>query len=181
MSSAESTSGIESLLELIPPTNAVDARSSDEWAGVIAATGPLPPDYTAFIDRYGFVRLDDFLMIYSPFAPPGPGNLIDQMAIDLDAYRTLRLGHEDEMPLPPLPEPGGLLPLGRSDNGDVLFWLTGGDDPWPIIVIGEGDRRHTRLDLTLVELLRRLVTSEVVLDVFPSSFPRGPSQFVPAI
>ena len=178
MSSAE-PSGIERLLELVPPPNEVETHSPQEWAGALASTGRLPPDYIDFIDRYGFVRLDDFLMIYSPFAPTGPGNLVDQMDIDLDAYRALRSGHEDEMPLAALPETGGLLPLGRSDNGDVLFWLTGGDDPWPIIVIGEGDRRHSRLEVTLVELLGGLVTGEIVLDVFPDSFPHTPTQFVP--
>jgi hypothetical protein len=40
------------------------------------------------------------------------------------------------VPFPLFPDPGGALPWARSDNGDVVYWLTRGDDPdrWPVAV-----------------------------------------------
>jgi SMI1-KNR4 cell-wall len=173
---------IEALLALVPSTPLDD----DDWPGIQYDWNivedelgmALPDDYQEFIECYGFVRLDDFLMVYSPFAPRGPGNLLDQLSLDLDAYRTARTGREAEMPLAPLPEPGGLLPLGRTDNGDQLFWLTvGTPNAWPIILIAEGDRRHERIEMSITRFLAALITDDIDVVAFPPKFPRSSPAF----
>ena len=44
----------------------------------------------------------------------------------LAAYRQTRARFPERLPLPPFPEQGGVLPLGRTDNGDELYWVTQG-------------------------------------------------------
>jgi hypothetical protein len=178
---------IDALLALTPPV--AESATSDpsgagrqlDWNDVHDELGiELPDDYRAFIEHFGFVRLDDFLMIYSPFAPRGPGNLIDQYSIDLDAYRAIRTGHEADMPLEPLPLAGGLLPLGRTDNGDQLFWRTAFEpNAWPTVVIADGDRHHQQFDLSITALLAGLIANDVTVAAFPEKFPRSSPTFIP--
>ncbi|WP_406266022.1 hypothetical protein OH799_19440 [Nocardia sp. NBC_00881] len=42
-----------------------------------------------------------------------------------------------EVPFPGYPAPGGLLRWGGNYNGDMLCWLTEGEDPddWPVVVV----------------------------------------------
>jgi hypothetical protein len=77
--------------------------------------------------------VDDFLYLFNPFAAGQDGNLLAEKDRVLAAYRQTRARFPDRLPLPPFPEPGGVLPLGRTDNGDELYWVTDGDpDDWPV-------------------------------------------------
>lgn len=177
-----SAEALGTLVQRCPPSMPLrqDSPRAQLWAAVESQIGTeLPSDYRAFIDAYGHVRLDDFLQIFSPFAPANSGNLVTESTSVLSAYRTLRAAFADEMPLPAFPEPGGLLPFGRTDNGDDLYWRTiGRPDDWPIVIFGARERDHQQIDRNTTGLLLALLTGEVDVTVLPSSFPKPSAQFV---
>ncbi len=113
-----------------PPPEPVEAGRAEEWPAVEAALGTaLPDDYKRFTEQYGSGKFDDFLYLFNPFAPAGQdGNLLYEKDAVLAAYTETRAKFPDRLPWPPFPEAGGVLPLGRSDNGDELYWVT---DPVP--------------------------------------------------
>jgi hypothetical protein len=44
--------------------------------------------------------------------------------------------HQQPLLLAAWPAPGGLLPLGTTDNGDQRYWLTAGaPQAWPLVVL----------------------------------------------
>jgi len=105
---------LERLRELLPPpAEPVEPGRPDSWPAVEATLGTrLPRDFKAFAERYGSGKVDDFLYLFNPFAAGQDGNL------------------------PLFPEHGGVLPLGRTDNGDELYWVTDGDpDDWPVALL----------------------------------------------
>jgi hypothetical protein len=122
---------------LPPPAHPVELGRPDGWAQVERALGTgLPGDYKAFTERYGSGMVDDFLYLFNPFTQgPGwqPAGRKDRV---LAAYGQTRARFPDRLPLPAFPEPGGVLPLGRTDNGDELYWVTEGDpDRWPVALL----------------------------------------------
>lgn len=129
---------LERLRQLLPPpAEPVEPGRPDGWAAVEAALGTgLPGDFKAFTELYGSGTVDDFLYLFNPFARGQDGNLLVEKDRVLAAYRQTRARFPDQLPLPPFPESGGVLPLGRTDNGDELYWVTGGHpDGWPVALL----------------------------------------------
>lgn len=127
---------------LLPPETVREAGASvREWNDVFAAIGTrLPEDYVQFINSYGTGSVCGFFWVYNPFSGNKNLNLLSSWTGTLSAMASLRadptFGHE-MVPFPLYFEPGGLLPWGRTINGEDLFWKTAGDpDRWTIIVIG---------------------------------------------
>jgi hypothetical protein len=91
----------------------------------------------------------------------------------LAGYRETRAKFPDRLPLPPWPDPGGLLPLGRSDNGNELYWLTGGPaDAWPVVAFAGRSTRHEVHRHPVTAFLALLLSGELSTSVFPDSFLR---------
>ncbi len=181
-SSDRPADGLIRLVERCPPASQRLA-THEPWHSVEQSIGTvLPVDYKAFVDTYGFVRLDDFLMVFSPFTDDGPGDLLTESVSGIEAYRTLQRRFPADMTLPAFPEPGGILPLGRTDNGDDLHWLTlGPPDEWPIVIFGSRERRHQQIDRNLTGLLVSLLDRDEVVPVFPDRFPRDDARFDPVV
>ncbi len=160
-------SPFDRLLLAAPPPEGRASPTASAWASVQDRLGTdLPTDYRRFIDTYGFVRLDDILMVYDPFAPAGPGNLVDQVMFDSEA---LGVSWPDD----------GVLPVGRSDNGDVVTWVCHGEpDSWTVAIWPEDGREPEALGLGLAALLDGLCSGDVIVDAFPERFPRS-AVFVP--
>src|SRR5829696_7595805 len=129
---------LERLRELLPPpAEPVEAGRPDGWDEIEAALGTgLPGDFKAFTELYGSGMVDDFLYLFNPFAAGEDGNLLVETDRVLDGYRQTRARFPDRLPLPPFPDEGGVLPVGRTDNGDELYWVTEGDpDDWPVALL----------------------------------------------
>jgi hypothetical protein len=163
--------GLERLRELVPPP-VEPVENQGDWKQVEAKLGTtLPADYKAFTEAYGSGKFDDFLWLFNPFAPEGPGNLLDERVSTLDAYAESRAKHPDRYPPPPFPEPGGVLPLGRSDNGDELYWVTEGKpDTWKVAVLGSRGRPFEVHPLGVTAFLAALLAGELETKVFPDEF-----------
>jgi hypothetical protein len=175
---------LERLRALVPPpAEPVETGGAEpDWQAVEAKLGTaLPDDYKAFTQAYGSGKFDDFLWLFSPFAPPGPGNLVDERASTLDAYAESRTKFPERYPLPPFPEPGGVLPLGRSDNGDELYWVTEGEpDEWQIALFGSRSTPYERHALGVTAFLAALLAGELETRVFPDDvLKRAEHTFIP--
>ena len=144
----------------------------------------LPSDYKQFINVYGTGEFNDLFFIFNPFSGVEPMNLLWQAGVpeslmqDEELGRVYRLGsflehyrqflreNPDACPLPPYPEPGGLLPLGGDSNGGSVLWPTvGPSDEWPLVLLPHGLQPIEKHEMTLVEFLFRWLSGEL-----PGSF-----------
>lgn len=170
------------LIQLVPPPARPAATGSrPEWEAAGRALGSgLPDDYRALIGTYGAGRFDDFLVVFSPFTADGPGNLLHERQAVLDGYRRRRRAFPHRFPLPAHPEPGGLLPLGRTDNGDELFWLTTGHpERWAVVTFEARSADPERFPGGVVAFLVALFSGSERPSWLPEELSSLAHRFVP--
>ena len=174
---------LDRLLQLLPPpADPVEPGRPDGWAAVEAALGTgLPGDFKAFTELYGSGTVDDFLYLFNPFAQGQDGNLVVEKDRVLAAYRQTRVRFPDRLPLPPFPEPGGVLPLGRTDNGDELYWVTDGDpDGWPVALVESRAALQELHQLPVTGFLTALAANQLASRILPADVLDRPShRFTP--
>ena len=174
---------LERLRQLLPPpADPVEPGRPDGWAEVETAIGTqLPGDFKAFTELYGSGMVDDFLYLFNPFAAGQDGNLLVEKDRVLAAYRQTRARFPDRLPLPAFPDAGGVLPLGRTENGDELYWVTEGHpDAWSVALL---ESRAAFLELhpmPVTGLLAALAANQLTSRVLPNDILGRPShQFTP--
>jgi hypothetical protein len=176
--------GLERLRSIAPPpAEPLEPGVPDGWPRVEAELGTaLPDDFKRFTELYGSGKFDDFLYLLNPFAADPAGNLIAARDTMLEAYAETRAKFPDRLPLPPWPEPGGLLPLGRSDNGNELYWLTGAEPAgWAVVAFAGRSTRHEIHPHPVTRFLALLLSGDLETQVFPERFLRGSThEFVPS-
>lgn len=161
-----------SLLNVLPsPQNPVEAPSPNNWSAVEAQLGKLPTDYKAFLEGFGSGSIDGFLWVFNPVSANHYLNLIQAKEPVITALKELRAGGEP-CPYPLYPEPGGLLPFGRTDNGDALFWQTVGEpDKWPVVVNAARDPTYEKFECDMTDFLAGILTRRLRCSIFPEGFP----------
>ena len=175
---SEGAGELDALVRLMPPPTAPrNPGDADDWPQIELRLGRrLPSDYKAFVATYGCGRIGEFLNVMNPFSDnPHVRDLPEAM---LKIYRDIR--KFEHIPFSLHPEPGGLIPWGDTDNGDVLFWVADPpDDPdrWSIAVSevrGPGWFRHPG---PLVRFLREWLTGTAVIEFMgdPTSATFEPS------
>jgi hypothetical protein len=174
---------LERLRELLPPpADPAEPGRPEGWAEVEAALGTaLPDDFKAYTEAYGSGKVDDFLYLFNPFAAGPDGNLLEETPRVLEAYAQTRARFPERLPLPPFPEPGGVLPLGRTDNGDELYWVTRGDPgDWTVALLEARAGRLELHPLPVTGLLAALAAGELQTRVLPDGVVhRGRHRFTP--
>jgi hypothetical protein len=174
---------LERLRRLLPPpAEPLEPGRPDGWAEVEAALGTgLPSDFKAFTELYGSGKVDDFLYLFNPFTQGQDGNLLAEKERVLAAYRQTRQRFPDRLPLPPFPDEGGVLPLGRTDNGDELYWVTEGQpDDWPVAVLESRAAFQEVHPMPVTGLLAALAANQLTSRVFPHDIVSRPShRFTP--
>jgi len=156
------------------------APTSVDWGVLERRIGlHLPQDYRHMFREYPDLQIGKFLGIFSP-----PSNVDEYVRRNSEVMEPLRDlaqdevtlldGTEDGRPVPPYPfypEPGGLLPWGATENGDVCLWLTDSENPdeWPIIVTDGLD--YWRYNGNILSFVGGLLSGAVVCPVFPDDFP----------
>jgi hypothetical protein len=166
-----------------PPAKPLEAGRPDRWPRVEAELGTeLPEDFKRFTERYGSGKFDDFLYLLNPFAKDPAGNLVSGRDLMLEGYAETRAKFPERLPLPPWPEPGGLLPLGNSDNGNELYWVTKGKpNRWSVVAFAARSTDHEIHNHRVTEFLALLLAGELDTEVFPDSFLRRKRhEFVPS-
>jgi hypothetical protein len=152
-----------------PPADPVETGDPGRWPEVEKAMGTaLPRDYKDLTTTYGSGRFDELLWLFNPFGPAGDGNLVDERDQVLADYAESRRKFPEHYPLPPWPEPGGLLPLGRSDNGNELYWVTKGEpEDWAVALFGARSPRSEVHDGGIVRFLADLVSGRLDTSLLP--------------
>ena len=167
---------------LPPPANPVEPARPDGWAVVERSLGTaLPGDFKAFTERYGSGMVDDFLYLFNPFAAGQDGNLVFEKDRVLAAYTQTRAKFPQRLPLPPFPEPGGVLPLGRTDNGDELYWVTAGDPgDWSVALLESRAASQEIHRMPVTGFLAALAAGDLETQVLPDDVVhRSTHQFIP--
>jgi hypothetical protein len=172
---------LEQLWKLMPPpASPIDALG--DWDRVESDLGTrLPRDYKLYTAAYGSGTIGKLpVWIFNPFAADPMHRLKEQAECIFRAYRTLIEGGY-ELPYPLFPKSNGLLPCGRTGNGDYLHWrTTGSPDHWSIVVWQCGEVEFkTFATRNLVAFLGDLVAGR--LEVFPTVFFKPTPQFIPAL
>jgi hypothetical protein len=164
---------------LPPPANPVENRG--DWAAVEKGLGtPLPRDYKDYIATYGTGSINDFISPCNPFSSNKNLSLQREIREQLEGLRGTREKFPDLWPIPLFPEEGGFLPWGKTDNGDVLHWVTeGAPDEWTVAVTAARDPEFEVHPFDMTEFLAKILTREIVCAVFPAKFPKGDPVFEP--
>jgi SMI1-KNR4 cell-wall len=174
----------EALAQVLPPpVIPVDPPDDNDWVTAERALGlSLPPDFKAFVTRYGSGLIDDFLVVFNPAATLASMRLVPASALYLEGIRQIRGFAPDEVIFPIHPEPGGLLPWGTTGNGDVGYWVTSpsGDPALWSIAVGEarGPEWFTHPG-PLTRFLADALDHSIRVSVFPTGWPSEKPIFHP--
>jgi hypothetical protein len=170
---------IDALTRLCPPPDGTP-RPVD-WEAVETRLGMrLPTDYKELATVYGPGRFADYLHVYHPhetspyvdLTGPMPDRIRNQLQKDYD---------QGTHPVPY--DPRHLFPMGVTDNGEYLFWITGpveAPDTWRIAVNEARGPRWFAFDGTLTEFLVSVLSGETTVPQFPKDLLQDPMDFVPS-
>jgi hypothetical protein len=169
---------LERLRQLLPPpADPVEPGRPDGWAEIEEAIGTgLPSDFKAFTERYGSGKVDDFLYLFNPFTVGQDGNLVAEKDRVLEGYRQTKARFPERLPLPAFPDPGGVLPLGRTDNGDELYWVTTGHpDGWPVALLESRAALQEIYRMPVTGFLATLAANQLASRILPRDVLDRPS------
>jgi hypothetical protein len=174
---------LERLRRLLPPpAEPVERGRPDGWPAVEQSLGTgLPSDFKGFTELYGSGTVDDFLYFFNPFTQGPDGNLVVERDRVLAGYRQTRAHFPERLPWPPFPEPGGVLPLGRTDNGDELYWVTNGQpDGWPVALVEARAALQEVHPMPVTGFLATLAANQLTSRILPQDLLRRSShRFTP--
>lgn len=114
---------IENFIKVVPPPAVPSEPFRGRWEPIEVAIGAaLPCDYKEFSRLYGSGGILDFIYVETPRTADGGADFARWVGEICRGF-----GHmERETPTVYWPSPGGLLPFGRSMDGDHFFWQTHG-------------------------------------------------------
>lgn len=165
------------LESLLPPPRTV--VSATPWELSRDEVGfDFPADYRGFIDRYGGGSLTRpgtpmRFSVLNPGAdqwcPDGPSGFAGFVDVTVSEMRP-RFTEEPAGPgrpaapefYPLLPDPGGLLAWGATDDGDCFFWLTREPDPndWPVVLWSRREEASHLFEGGMVAFLLAVLSGE---------------------
>ena len=171
-------------LTLPIPCKPLESRGAGDWQAIENKLSlRLPGDYKWFIDNYGTGCVGLFLWIFNPFSENEDLNLAAQVESICQMYRENRqeTDEEEDCPHPIYPEPGGVVPFGITDNGDVLFWLAEGEDPrgWPVVVNASRSSSYELHAKSMAAFIVGLVSGETTSTIIESDFIDHDNLFLP--
>lgn len=165
---------VRRLTELIPPPG---GRFGYGWDAVQERLGTvLPTDYKRLVETYGPGSFDDFLSVLTPHAPTEYVDILRVGSVDRWALReVVRCGME-------LPERVGsvdrLVTWGVTDNGDRCYWVTGAcPESWAVAVNDGRASEWEFFEMSVTELLYRVLSRKLVVTIFPEDFPDDRPEF----
>jgi hypothetical protein len=155
----------------------VPVRRNIDWARIERGLGTrLPSDFVELSEAYAPLIIDDFLALHMPV----PGEEDKFVSVAQGILENLASLRESDMSHGhvPFPEKGGLIPWGDSDEGDMLYWRTRGDNPdeWTVVVSGAWDD-WPEFPGSLTEYLAGLISGTVPAEGLPQGFP-GPDPVI---
>lgn len=152
---------------LQPPSLPIESKGS--WSRAESKIGAkLPGDFKSYIETYGTGSIKNFITIFNPFSNRTSLNLAEQQVQQLDVLRALTAEFGEHCPFELFPTSPGLLPVGMTDNGDVIFWYTQKDpENWTIVVNESRSPAYEQFDCNLTTFLAGLLDGSIESSVFP--------------
>ncbi|MEV0810323.1 SMI1/KNR4 family protein [Micromonospora sp. NPDC050200] len=154
------------------------APTAVDWDTVEARMGVLlPSDYKWLVENYGPGLFGGFFYILYP------GSSRKGLDLEYQHERTtwaLEYLAERGHSLPR--NPADLLSFGRSENGDVAYWVIGQrDDPdrWSVALGEPRGPLWEEYDGGAVEWLGAVLSRRIRMNIFPKDFPRRTVRFSP--
>lgn len=169
---------IDSILKhLLPPQKPIEIPTAEDFFAVEKRLGNLPDDYKMFLARYGTGVINHFIWVLNPAASNQHLHLVSGGEPVLSALKELRSAGEN-CPYALYPETQGLLPFGKTDNGDSLFWLRIGEpNKWPVVVNAARDAEYEKFDCRMTDFLDGILTRRLRCSIFPTDFPNAHPMF----
>lgn len=160
------------LLTLLPPpATPINVPSARDWNSVETYLGVcLPTDYKDFVEIYGTGKIDNFIIIFNPISGNEQLDILRQLAIQKDVLIELKLFGEN-IPYDIFPAPGGILPLGRTDNGDILYWKTNVNLSWSIVLNEARGPVWECFNVSFLEFLVGFLAGKILCKAFPDDVP----------
>lgn len=172
-------------LELLMPPPAVpyEVSKGGGWIEVKKMIGSdFPLDYKWFLGAYGSGRIDGFIAIFNPFSSNKNLNLFCQIETRLGVLKELAAEGSEDVPFDLFPTPGGLLPCGVTDNGDVIYWMTDGrPDCWKVAVNAARSPEWEVFPGGVVEFIWKVLTRRELCHFFPDDFPSNEPVFISSL
>lgn len=169
---------MEKLHRVLPPPTQPNAIGLDRDEVARRLRTPLPDDYFEFANRYGDGAIDAFLMVLLPSSTNTNVDLPTQCERLRSVLETVRSQTPDS-PYVGYPAPGGLVPWGKTENGDVCFWKTGDPDPnrWPVVLCDGRMWDWEQYPGTMTQFLGDLLSRDFRSKIFPEDFPSPSPMF----
>jgi hypothetical protein len=105
-------------------------------------------------------------------------NLLNQIPRQLSALRDLINDFGEVIPFSLYPEREGLLPVGLTDNGDVLYWLMRGEpDQWSVVLNESRGPKYETFAGSLSSFLTESLTGRVKFKIFPDNAFKQKARF----
>ena len=164
---------------LAVPTKPFETAGPADWQHVEQRlVTALPTDYKQFIQLYGTGAINEFLVIWNPFASNEYVNLLQRSQVEGDAYRSTKSSYPHHFVDDVYPDLGGLLAFAATDNGEVLYWRTQGQpDQWTVSVYESRGPKHFDCNGSMTQFLIWLLTKTINCDVLPWQFLEMPPEF----
>lgn len=172
---------LEAFAKVFPiPHHPLEAGESAQWPTFEQQLSTeLPDDYKRFIEWYGSGCVSMFLWIFNPFSSNKNLNLIEQAKFYAKQFK--KLGEQSKI-FPIFPEPGGLLPFGVSDNGDVFYWLTSPHGPrqWKVAINKTRSDHYELFEMSMTGFLLGIVEEKIESQIFAKEMIQSDKLFLPA-
>ncbi|MFF7453188.1 SMI1/KNR4 family protein [Kitasatospora sp. NPDC008115] len=148
-----------------------------EWLEVEAGLGvDFPDDYKEVAASYAPVQLNGHLILWHPATRFF--NLAENVAQEIQVFegidwRAVGVGFRGEVPR--FGGPGGLIPVARTDRGEVVFLFRDTPDlPWHVVGFSSDGEGFHEYDFGFAEWLYRYLAGEEVLGPGSATFHPGP-------
>lgn len=166
---------IEELMFVMhPPSEPCEVPKESDWITCQEALGTLlPSDYKQFVAKYGTGYIGRFIWILNPIANEPYLRLIDFGRRFLSGLDQVQRKYPGDDNLLLYPASGGILPFGKTDNGDTLFWWTEGlPETWHTGVIGARAPETFRFPGPCTTFLAKVLNGSLLCNRFPRDFPQ---------
>jgi hypothetical protein len=153
--------------------------TQDHWKTVEEDLGTaIPEDYKEFIEIFGFGKVNEFLTILVPNVSNKYVDLVKRGRMELAAYESARTEFPEYYQDNTYPTPGGLLPFGLTDNGEVLYWRTvGAPTDWTVTVYESRGPEKCDFPGGMCDFLVAILTRRLECNALPRSFARHTPTF----
>lgn len=175
------TPAIERLVAILAPPDApliCEVGREDVLRNIGVA---LPDDDFEFIERYGAGAIEDFFFVFLPSSENSAYDLTSQLKHMARSFEALRnSGNSRLIACHAFPSPGGLIPWGKTIDGDVAFWRTGDPDPnrWPVVLLDSDKENVVKFDGPMSEFLEAVLSRRLRTSIFPDDFPPVNPKFI---